>query len=842
MPYVIGEVEVTNEVTLAPNAVIYDGAIVGDGDLSIKVNGFYYNLDGAYGRYIGSSANAVTDNSINYVYLALGGTLVVTTTGYPVSGSYIQLGRVVTSGGFIVRVILERPLLSVSLPTGGFVPSSRSITAGDGLAGGGDLTADRTFDLVVNEDGSIVVDTSGIQVGTLASDAQHGNLGGGSLHAAATTSVNGFLSSTDKTKLDGIVSGATNTPLTAVAPVDVTKETAAVGVSTEAARSDHKHNVITATPGAATPGDSAAEGAATSLARSDHQHGLPSYGTTSTTFCVGNDSRLSDDRTASGLRTATSVVVVSGATAPTSGQVLTASSGTLATWVTPTVYPALTSSAPADVTKATAAVGVGTTAARADHKHDVSTATAGAATPGDSAAEGVATSLARSDHAHALPAYGTTSTTFCVGNDSRLSDDRTASGLRTTTSVVVVSGATAPTSGQVLTASSSTLAVWSTPVVGVSLTSSAPEDVTKSTASVGVGTTAARADHKHDVSTATAGAATPGDSAAEGAATSLARSDHKHSLPSFGNTTGVFCEGNDSRLSDDRTASGLRTTTTVVIVSGATAPSAGQVLTASSGTSATWLSPIALATTTPADVTKSAAVTGVGTTSARSDHKHDVTTATPGSVAIGTSASEGTATSLARSDHQHAVSGGTPSSIGTTNTDGTASTFSRSDHIHNHGSQTTGTHHAIVTGSVNGFMSSTDKSKLDLMSPDFGRDYTLAQSLGQSTTTATTFQTKVTLATGALTGTYLLIWYCLMSRPSGGNSIYARFYNITSSAVVGGVWSKDQLQVTDKLQFSGAAVITLTGTSNSYTIQYEGGGGNTAAIEEAHIEMWRVSA
>lgn len=128
------------------------------------------------------------------------------------------------------------------------------------------------------------------------------------------------------------------------------------------------------------------------------------------------------------------------------------------------------------------------------------------------------------------------------------------------------------------------------------------------------------------------------------------------------------------------------------------------------------------------------------------------------------------------------------------------------------------------------------------MSPNFGRDYALAQSLGQSTTTSTSFQTKVTLATGALTGTYIMVWYCLMSRPSGGNPISARFYNVTSAAVVGGVWSKDQLQVTDKLQFSGAAVITLSGTSNSFAIQYEGGGGNTAAIEEARIEMWRVSA
>lgn len=49
--------------------------------------------------------------------------------------------------------------------------------------------------------------------------------------------------------------------------------------------------------------------------------------------------------------------------------------------------------------------------------------------------------------------------------DSRLSDDRTADGLRTATTVVSISAATAPTSGQVLEASSSTLAAWATPPV-----------------------------------------------------------------------------------------------------------------------------------------------------------------------------------------------------------------------------------------------------------------------------------------------------------------------------------------------------------------------------------------
>lgn len=44
-------------------------------------------------------------------------------------------------------------------------------------------------------------------------NTQHGSLGGGALHPAATTSVNGFMSSTDKTKLDAFNAASTYAPL-----------------------------------------------------------------------------------------------------------------------------------------------------------------------------------------------------------------------------------------------------------------------------------------------------------------------------------------------------------------------------------------------------------------------------------------------------------------------------------------------------------------------------------------------------------------------------------------------------------------------------------------------------
>ena len=222
----------------------------------------------------------------------------------------------------------------------------------------------------------------------------HGSQTVDTQHALAVAGTShGFFDKADKTKLNGIAAGATNTPISLTAPVNVTKSTASAGTATQAAAQDHKHDISTAAAGTITF-QSAAEGSATSLARSDHVHALAAPG------------------------------------------------------------------APADVTKATAATGSSSSVARADHKHDVSTAAASANPPGTASAEGSATSLARSDHAHGLAAFGSAAGTFCQGNDSRLSDDRTASGLRTASTIVVISSATAPTVGQTLVATASNAASW----------------------------------------------------------------------------------------------------------------------------------------------------------------------------------------------------------------------------------------------------------------------------------------------------------------------------------------------------------------------------------------------
>lgn len=95
--------------------------------------------------------------------------------------------------------------------TGSYASATRVLTAGAGMTGGGDLTADRTFNVIANADGSITVNANDIQVGILATDAQHGNRGGGGIHSnavAGSPGTSGFMTGAQAL----LVNNATATP------------------------------------------------------------------------------------------------------------------------------------------------------------------------------------------------------------------------------------------------------------------------------------------------------------------------------------------------------------------------------------------------------------------------------------------------------------------------------------------------------------------------------------------------------------------------------------------------------------------------------------------------------
>ena len=71
-------------------------------------------------------------------------------------------------------------------------------------AGAGLTKTGNRVDIGADSDGSIIIDANSIKIGSLATDTQHGNRGRGSLHLTATTSTAGFLSASDKSKLNSV--------------------------------------------------------------------------------------------------------------------------------------------------------------------------------------------------------------------------------------------------------------------------------------------------------------------------------------------------------------------------------------------------------------------------------------------------------------------------------------------------------------------------------------------------------------------------------------------------------------------------------------------------------------
>jgi hypothetical protein len=126
-----------------------------------------------------------------------------------------------------------------------------AIVNGPTIALGVDLSgADVNDPVYLQDDGSIglttgtytqilgyVIDNSSnskITVHISKPDFYHGLAPGGSIHPVATTSVAGFLSATDKLKLDSVAELSSTLPTTI-------SSTSSIGVGTTAARSDHVH-------------------------------------------------------------------------------------------------------------------------------------------------------------------------------------------------------------------------------------------------------------------------------------------------------------------------------------------------------------------------------------------------------------------------------------------------------------------------------------------------------------------------------------------------------------------------------------------------------------------------
>lgn len=95
-------------------AVLEPGLVRRDGDLSVAILRFHYELDGIRSDYAGAINQALTDDSWNYVFLDFDGSLNINTTGFPTT-THIRLAKVRCDNGAIVSITDERVLLAAGI-------------------------------------------------------------------------------------------------------------------------------------------------------------------------------------------------------------------------------------------------------------------------------------------------------------------------------------------------------------------------------------------------------------------------------------------------------------------------------------------------------------------------------------------------------------------------------------------------------------------------------------------------------------------------------------------------------------------------------------------------------
>ncbi len=130
----------------------------------------------------------------------------------------------------------------------------------------------------------------------------------------------------------------------------------------------------------------------------------------------------------------------------------------------------------------------------------------------------------------------------------------------------------------------------------------------------------------------------------------------------------------------------------------------------------------------------------------------------------------------------------------------------------------------------------------NLPQPVFGNNYTVAESPGESSTLLTTFQTKVTLITGALNGTYRLQWSCATRNDKKRGEI--QLFNATTGLAIGSTLSWESGSLSERITLGGSSNIVLSGTSQDISIRYRALDtpvSFTQYISDARIEFFRTS-
>lgn len=196
----------------------------------------------------------------------------------------------------------------------------------------------------------------------------------------------------------------------------------------------------------------------------------------------------------------------------------------------------------------------------------------------------------------------------------------------------------------------------------------------------------------------------------------------------------------------------------------------------------------------------------------------------------------------ARDDHTHQVSVGTPVDIGTANAAGSSNALARADHVHDHADQGGGTLHAEATSGAAGFMSASDKSKLDSYPatlPVFGQNYQFASQDAETNTTSGTYQVKTSITTPNLpSGTYLLQWSCSFANNYSTGDL--QLWDSTASTELDYAQYKGR-GADHPIKQAGMAEVTFSGV-RTFQLRYRNANGGSAQfISFARLTIWRVA-
>lgn len=451
------------------NGLTLSGTVTSSGSLTLggTLNLSAYNAAGAFTTLSSSSTT-----TLNGTTIPASKTLVVTTD----IGSSVQaydadltaIAGIAGTSGLLKKTAAD----TWSLDTSTYLTGNQSLTLSGDATGSGataitvtlansGVTAGTYKSVTVDAKGRVTGGTnpttlSGYGITDAAPSSHVGATG--TAHGNATTSVAGFMSSTDKTKLDGIASGATantgtvtSVGLSLPALFTVTGSPVTSSGTLTATLASQTANQVWAAPDGAAGTPTFRQLQMTDIPGAAYKRSVK----VATTAAI----------TLSGTQTIDGVAVVAGdrvlvkdqATAATNGIYVVAAGawtrsldadtideiasalvpvdsgttnggklfdndlkttdalGTTAiTWGRILDTGALASVAP--LASGTAAVGTSELVARQDHVHPINTLTLGTGLSG--------TSYNGSAAVTAAVSYGTTATTACVGNDSRLSDTR----------------------------------------------------------------------------------------------------------------------------------------------------------------------------------------------------------------------------------------------------------------------------------------------------------------------------------------------------------------------------------------------------------------------------------